>query len=318
MSKIVFLYNPRLIDAEPFARDLMVRLARSDLEMASTSVWDEATARELVPGSDFVVTLGGDGTVLRAARIVVPLDVPLVGINLGRLGFLTEFSRQEAARKIPMLLRGRCWTEQRIVLAVEVQRREKQPDGEWGVADMSKSETFLAINEIVVGRAALARAVDVHVSVDDIFLTSYISDGAIVSTPTGSTAYSLAAGGPILHPRLENLLITPILAHLSEAHPFVCPAGAEIQLDIYTGHQAGLTIDGQVEVSLNNGDRVRAFTATEKLTFLRSQSPSYFYETLSRRLRWPAAMDDHSRDQLALRAGSGAPSAGGRNEVDGK
>ncbi len=291
MSKIIFLYNPRLPEAEPFARDLVAKLSPLNIEMGIASVWDEATVREMASGADFVVTLGGDGTVLRATRIVVPLEVPVLAVNLGKLGFLAELSRQEAARKIPQFLRGRFWTEERIVLSVEIHRRAKPAAGEWVAPGEPRVESFLAVNEVVVGRAALARAVDVNIWIDGIFLSKYVADGVIVSTPTGSTAYSLAAGGPILHPQLENLLLTPILPHLSDAYPLVCPPESEIQLEVYTGHQAGITIDGQIETPLYNGDLVKASVAQRKARFLRMQPPSYFYRNLSSRLRRNARRD---------------------------
>ena len=303
MSKIIFLYNPRLSDAEPFARDLVEKLSSLDLKMEIASVWEESAVREMASNADFAVTLGGDGTVLRAARILVPLGIPIVGVNLGKLGFLTELSRQEAARKIPQFLRGRCWTEERVVLSVEVHRRAKPAVGDWVAPGEPRIESFLAINEVVVGRAALARAVDVSIWVDGILVTKYVGDGAIVSTPTGSTAYSLAAGGPILHPQLGNLLLTPILPHLGDAYPLVCPPESDIQLEVITGHQAEITIDGQIDAPLYNGDLVRAFAALQKARFLRIQSPSYFYSYLHSRLRKDARKDRRDAGIGAVRVG---------------
>ncbi|MBI2953903.1 MAG: NAD(+)/NADH kinase [Chloroflexi bacterium] len=309
MSKIVFLYNPRLPDAEGFATHLVEILSDTAVEMEVASVWDEATIREIAPSSDFVVTLGGDGTVLRATRIVAPLGIPIVGVNLGKLGFLTELGREEAARKIPQLLHGRCWTEERIMLSIEIHRRAEPAAGDWVAPGERHVERFFAANEIVVGRAALARAVEVVVSVNGVSLAKYIADGAIVSTPTGSTAYSLAAGGPVLHPSLENLLLTPILPHLSDAYPLVTPPGTEFQLEVHTGHQASVTIDGQIETPLYNGDLVRAFAAPQKAGFLRTQSSAYFYRTLVRRLRRNTKKNEHNHRSALPSPGAANPAS---------
>ncbi|MDA8187118.1 MAG: NAD(+)/NADH kinase [Dehalococcoidales bacterium] len=290
MSKIVFLYNPRLPDAEPFAHDLAGHLSPLGLDIPIVSVWEEAAAREMVSGAMFAVTLGGDGTVLRATRIVAPLDVPVVGVNLGKLGFLTEMDRGEAARKLPEFVAEHFWVEERVMLSIEIERQAHPAQGDW-VAPRAAVEHLFAVNDIVAGRAGLARAVDISIWIDGIFVSRYTADGVIVATPTGSTAYSLAAGGPVLHPQLENLLLTPILPHLSNAYPLICPPGASIQLEVCTGHQAGVTVDGQIDMPLYNGDMVKAFAAPQKARFLRAQSPSYFYFSLAKRLRRDLRVD---------------------------
>ncbi|MBI4318157.1 MAG: NAD(+)/NADH kinase [Chloroflexi bacterium] len=313
MRKVVLLYNPRLTAAEPFARDLARQLeASSSVQTVVASVWDEDTVRATAPGAEFAVTLGGDGTVLRAARLVAPLGLPLVGVNLGKLGFLTELGRREAARKLPMFVGQNCWVEERILLSVQVERRAKLAQGDWTFPGEPRVETYLAVNEVVAGRAALARAVDITITIDDTHLANYIADGVIVSTPTGSTAYSLAAGGPILHPQLENLILTPILPHLASAYPLVCPPGVVIRIEVTTGHQAGLTIDGQIEGPLYNGDLLELRAAPQRVRFLRAQVPTYFYQTLANRLRRESQHDltDASEERVSRDLGDVARSQG--------
>ena len=298
MKKLLFLYNPRLEKAEPFARNLASRLCSPELEIRVGSVWEESLARAEVPGATFAVTFGGDGTVLRAARIVAPLGLPLIGVNLGKLGFLTELGPKEAERKLPQFVQGQYWTEERLMLAVSIDRAARPATGEW-VSSERRTDELLAINDVVAGRAALARAVDINVWIDDVFLASYVADGLIVSTATGSTAYSLAAGGPILHPQLENLLVTPILPHLSSRYPLVLPPGVRIRIEVVTGHQAGITVDGQVETPLYNGDVVTIGGAPQPVRFLRAQPRTYFYRSLSRRLKREGTRDHPVGDRDA-------------------
>jgi len=298
VKKLLFLYNPRLDKAEPYARDLARSLSSPALEIHVESVWDEPVVKNEAPGAAFAVTFGGDGTVLRAARIVAPIGTPLVGVNLGKLGFLTELGPKEAERKVPQFVQGRYWVEERLMLAITIDRAAKEAKGEW-VSPERRVDELLAINDVVAGRAALARAVDINVWIDDVFLSSYVADGLIVSTATGSTAYSLAAGGPILHPQLENLLLTPILPHLGSRYPLVLPPGVSIRIEVVTSHQAGITVDGQVETPLYNGDLVSITAAPQRVRFLRAQPRTYFYRSMSRRLKREETRDRPSSDQAA-------------------
>ncbi len=285
MQKLVFLFNPRLPEAEPFGRDLARHVNALGVQSVVASVWDEEAVRTCAADVDFAVTLGGDGTVLRAARLVAPLGIPLVGVNLGQLGFLTELGRREAAQKLPRFLERSYWVEERIMLSARIERQAKPSHGR------ARVENYLAMNEVVAGRAALARAVHVGIGIDGVHLTQYVADGVIVSTPTGSTAYSLAAGGPVLHPQMQNVILTPILPHLASAYPLVFPQGAIVRVEVTTGHQASLTVDGQIETPLYNGDLVEVSAAVQRARFLRAQAPSYFYEMLANRLRREARHD---------------------------
>ncbi len=269
MKKVGILFHPKNTPAEALARDLVQKLAHVEAEFWLCSAWDEDKAREMGPGTDLILSIGGDGTMLRAARIVAPSSVPILGINLGHLGFLTEITAQDAEAKIPDFLAGAGWIDERAMLEAMLPAQEK---------------AFRALNDAVVARAGRARVVRVQVTVAQEPLTVYKCDGVIVATATGSTGYSLAAGGPILHPQAKEILLTPVAAHLSLAVPLVLPSDTELVLEVHTDEQAMLSIDGQIEVQLNDGDVVKVKRSPYITRFLRTQPSNFFYRTLTQRL----------------------------------
>jgi NAD+ kinase len=222
---------------------------------------------------DLIFTFGGDGTILRAARFAGPLQVPLVGINLGRVGFLTELNPWQVEERLPLFLTGRYWLEKRAMLRAELWRDDQRVD------------TFLALNDIVVARAALSRVVNCTLLVNDHRVTTYVADGVIVSTPTGSTAYSMAAGGPIMHPELRSLVVTPIAPYLTVIKSLVLPDDNKLDLHIDTDDEAFLTVDGQLHVAMRDGDTVNLITSPEPCLFARVQDRAYFTSSLVGRLR---------------------------------
>lgn len=224
-------------------------------------------------GLDMIFTFGGDGTILRAARFAAPLGVPLVGINLGRVGFLTEMNPWQVKERLRLFLEGRYWLEKRAMLRAELWRNNRLLD------------TFLALNDVVVARAALSRVVNCAVFINGRQLTTYVADGVIVSTPTGSTAYSMAAGGPIMHPELRSFVVTPIAPYLTVIRSLVLPDDRRLDLQIDTDDEAFLTVDGQLHVPLLDGDRVGLITAPDPCLFARVQDMTYFTTTLVNRLR---------------------------------
>jgi len=238
------------------------------------SAWDEVGAAPHIAGLDLIITLGGDGTILRAARMCARHGVPILGVNLGRLGFLTEVTPERWREALPRALAGDCWVEERMMLHCESFRA-----GE-------KHASYEALNDVVVSRGGLARIVHVETNVDGSRLTTYIADGVIVSTPTGSTAYALAAGGPVLPPSLRNILLIPVAPHLTLDRAVILPEGASLTLNIATDHRARLTVDGQFDQSLLDGDQVRVQASPYAGRFVRLQSRTYFYETLMEKLRW--------------------------------
>jgi NAD+ kinase len=217
---------------------------------------------------DLVITIGGDGTVLRAGHLCAPHDIPLLAIDMGRFGFLIEVDPDEWAALLPRLVSGEFWYERRMLLNVTLIR-----DGNV----IHESE---AINEAMIGRGSVVRPVHVRASLDNRTLTTYVADGLIVSTPTGSTAYALAAGGPILPPDLRNLLIIPVAPHLSVDRAIVLAAGATVGVELLKGDEPVLSIDGREPVSLQLGDKIEVAASEHSLRFLRFQDAGYFYQRL--------------------------------------
>lgn len=238
------------------------------------SAWDEAGAAPHIAGLDLLITLGGDGTILRAARMSARHGVPILGFNLGRLGFLAELKPEAWKEALPKVLAGEYWIEERMML-----HAESYHAGE-------KQAAYEALNDVVVGRGELARIVQVETYVDGSRLTSYIGDGVIVSTATGSTAYALAVGGPIMPPTLHNILLIPIAPHLTLDRAIILPQGVTLSMTVETDHRARLTVDGQFDQSLLDGDQVRVKASPHACQFVRLQSRTYFYETLMEKLRW--------------------------------
>jgi NAD+ kinase len=226
---------------------------------------DRVTRHEV----DMLVVVGGDGTMLRAGHLCAPLGIPILGINLGRLGFLMEVRRDEWRDRLLLLLEGNYWLEKRMMLHAELWHADERTGG-WDV-----------VNEAVVGRGEIVRPVRLSASVDDVYLTTYVADALIASTPTGSTGYALAVGGPILPPELRNILIIPVAPHLSVDRAVVLAEGSSVSITVHTAHQAGLSIDGQPPLPLADGDRVRITAGEHTLSFVHFQDPGYFYRNLT-------------------------------------
>ncbi len=246
---------------------------------------DEATLRAgggqeeaapFEPGGDYdlVVALGGDGTLLATARTLAE-GVPILGVNLGSLGFLTEIHRAELYPTLVQVLAGRFATEQRRLLDVEVRRRGG-----------GAAASYRVLNDAVVTKGALARIIELTIRVDGNVVARYRSDGLILSTPTGSTAYNLSAGGPILHPLLTVAVLTPICPHTLSLRPIVVPDNAAIEVTLETDREeVYLTLDGQEGTSLGAGDTVRATRSRAKVRLVKPGGRS-FYDALRGKLRW--------------------------------
>lgn len=240
------------------------------------SAWDEPEALAHVTGLDALISLGGDGTILRAARIGSSQGVPLLGVKLGRVSFLAEVAPDDWQAPLAQILAGDYWLEERMVLDICVAR-----EGEPAI-----NHSYLALNDVVVSRGGLARLVTVETWVDQSYLTAYRADGVIVSTPTGCTGYALAAGGPILPPELKNILLIPICPHLSLDRPVVLAQGVTVTLQAHADYAPILTVDGQFEIALAEGDRVEVRSSSHVAHFIHVQDRAYFYRTLMDRLRW--------------------------------
>jgi NAD+ kinase len=249
------------------------------------SAWEPATEANW-HGLDLAVTFGGDGTIVRTARLAAPRSIPIVGINLGRLGFLAELKPSDARQQLPGYLNNHCWTEERLMLqiGIDVGGNVGWP-GSNQAPPVTRTGPFLALNEAAIGRGRNMRVVRLIMRVDGQVMADYYADGVLVATPTGSTAYSLSAGGPVLHPEMDNLLVTPLLPHLTAFRSVVLPSSVPVEVEVHTDHEATLSIDGQIDLPLRDGARVSVSAAEHRCRFLRAGPRQYFYQTLSQRLR---------------------------------
>jgi NAD+ kinase len=272
LNVIGILYHPHKPISIPLATEIESWLATRGRRVWLASSWDEATVRQFAADTDLLITLGGDGSLLRAARHAVNDRALLLGLNLGRVGFLTECSPDDWQGPLARLLANDYWIEERMLICSET-RRNGEVIGE-----------HVALNEVVISRGTLARAIRVEAWVDGGYLASYFADGLIISTATGSTAYALAVGGPILPPELKSVLIIPIAPHLSMDRAVVLAQGVQVETQIRTDHQAILTVDGQYEFDLQDGDQVFVKAYHEVSRFARVQPRDYFYRTLLARL----------------------------------
>lgn len=272
VTKVGILFNAGL---EP-ARALATEMERF-LPSLGAGVWlcpavSEEAARSLMPGTALVLSLGGDGTILRAARAAAPFAVPILGVNLGRLGFIAEVGPQDLRQKLPGFLAGEGWVEERAMLQVEC-----LPPGGDGCS-------LHGLNDAVVARGEAVRVVYVKVAVGGEPLSTFKGDGIIVATATGSTGYALSAGGPILHPQARELVLQPVAPHLSWRAPLVLHPDTVVDMEVFSDHPATMSLDGQVTLPLASGDRVRARRSPHSARFLRTEPPGFFYRTLGQRL----------------------------------
>lgn len=223
---------------------------------------------------ELLIVLGGDGTLLSATRALRGHKAPILGVNLGGLGFLTSVTREEMYPVLERVLAGEHQVSERMMLNAETIRQGKT------------AERQVALNDAVINKAALARMLDFDVYVDGIEVARYRADGLIVATPTGSTAYSLAAGGPIVHPHLDAFVITPICPHMLTNRPLVIPDTVRVEVDIAAAEEpVYLTLDGQVGFQLQPKDRVTITKSLNRVSFVESPQKSYF-EVLRSKLRW--------------------------------
>ncbi len=278
MKKVGVAYHPMLATAKSLVAKLSQVLPSLTDSYWLCSAWEEEKVKAQAPGTDLILSVGGDGTILRVARSSVPWGVPILGINLGKLGFMTELGAEEAVNKLPALLAGEGWIDERTMLQVE-----------FLPASTGDPQTLHALNDMVIGRGAVCRVIYVKAIIDGETLTTYKADGIIVATATGSTGYSLAAGGPVLYPQSAEILLKPISAHLTLPYGLVLPPQVNIELEVSTAHQAVLSIDGQVEFPLLSGDRVKAKRSPYLARFLRVHPPTFFYSSLERKLKGAAA-----------------------------
>jgi len=266
--------HPKIAEAASLAAQIAAFLGERGLAAQHSALQAEDLADRLRQGAfDMLVALGGDGTMLRAGHLCAASQVPILGINLGRFGFLTEVRPDEWQAVLERVLAGDYWLERRMMLRAEHHGRDGSRRSLWDV-----------LNECVVGRGEVARPVRLTAEIDGRYLTTYVADGLIVATPTGSTAYALAAGGPILPPTLRNILLVPVAPHLSVDRAIVLDEGSAVRVTVHTDHQAALSVDGHAPEPIADGELVEVRASEHSAAFVRLQDPGYFYRNLTSRM----------------------------------
>ncbi len=272
--RVGLLFHPRIDSAVRHALEVSERLSADGVDAWHASAWDVADDPSQIDGSDLVVSFGGDGTLLRASRGAARYGVACIGVNYGRIGFLTDLQPQDLDDRLSELIDGAYWIEQRVL----IDWRHVPADG--------AATAGLAAGDVVVGRGRIARVVEVDVAIGGARLTTYTADGVIVATPTGSTGYTQAAGGPILHPECRDLVITPISPFMTPSNSVVVRQETPIELVAHTTHEVTLSIDGQTERALESGDTVACRISEHPARYARLQPRDYFYSTIAEKLRW--------------------------------
>ena len=268
-------------DAEKIASDICERLKREQIEVFLEDSLAEQIgqvngyAGEEIPELvDLIIVLGGDGTLISVARRVAEQNIPIVGVNLGRLGFLTEITRDELPEMLEQLIADDYQVSDRMMLDALIHRNDKVVG------------KFTVLNDVVINKGALARIIDMETYVDGRYLTSYKADGLIISTPTGSTGYNLAAGGPIIYPDINSLLITPICPHMLTNRPIMVWSRSVIEINVkFEDDVVFFTADGQIGHKLLPGDRVEVRRSESRTRLVSSPSKDYF-EILRTKLSW--------------------------------
>jgi NAD+ kinase len=268
---ILLLHHPRVGASLPLVNEMAEQLHAWGIQTHIASIGEDADEYDFAE-HDMVIALGGDGTMLHTGRLTALTGVPVLGVNLGRLGFLAEVQPDEWRQVFDRVRQGDYWIEERMMLHVEVWRGDEQ------------RMSFEVLNEVVVSRGALVRSIRLETYIDGGLLTTYMADGLIIATPTGSTAYALAAGGPILPPDLKNILLLAVAPHLSVDRAIVLARGSVVTVKVVTDQLSVITGDGAIEAPLQNGDQVVISASPKVARFVRVQDPSYFYRTLMARL----------------------------------
>lgn len=270
--RVFIVYRPQVNQVTTVVKAMAHHLSQWPACRVSVASLEEADLGERLAGHDLLIVLGGDGSLLHGGALAAPHGVPVLGINLGRLGFLTEAQPDEWEDVLARVMAGDYWLETRMMLHVEHCRAGKTL-GE-----------YEALNEAVVSRGAHAHPVRLKTFIDGGEFTTYVADGLILATPTGSTAYALAAGGPILPPELRNILLIAIAPHLSLDRAIVLAQGATVSVQVRTAARALLSADGRVEVPLGDGDEVRVRMSDYVTRCVRVRPPTYFYSMLMARM----------------------------------
>ena len=255
------------------SQNCQVMLDEMTAQVSALSDWPVRSLEHIGQHADLAVVVGGDGTMLATARQLARFDIPLIGINQGRLGFITDVPLAEQAQVLPAMLRGEYTEERRTMLAVRVE------------CEGQLIFQTTAMNEVVVNRGSRAGLLELRAEIDGHFVANYRGDGLIVATPTGSTAYSLSAGGPLMHPNLGGFCLVPIAPNNLSNRPLALANTASIVLEMIAGREASANFDMQSLANLQHGDRVLLERAEQSPRLLHPQGWSY-YDTLREKLHW--------------------------------
>jgi NAD+ kinase len=255
------------------SRGIAVTLEKETAALAPTAAVAVTSKPDLPPQSDLIVVLGGDGTLLSMARAVGDLGVPLLGVNLGGLGFLTATTLDEMLPAMEAFVEGRMAIDERMMLTA------------WLIRNGQRLGEYAALNDMVITKSAMSRIINLAVSVEGQYATAYRADGLIISTPTGSTAYNLSAGGPILFPTMDAVVLTPICSHTLTNRPIVLPAAHRIEVTLKTDQEVMLTVDGQVGVALREDDTVEVRKAAARIRLARFPQTDFF-SVFRTKLKW--------------------------------
>jgi NAD+ kinase len=281
-SNIVIASHPKIPGGMKWVSKLTSFFNLEGINIQSGMLDDEEIQESVINKSaDLLIALGGDGTMLRAGHLCAPNKVPILGINLGKFGFLTEIDTNKWESAFAKLLRGDFWVEHRMMLRAE-HFRDNDMLGSW-----------IVLNEVVVCRGRIVRPIHLKAEVDGQHLTTYVADGLIAATPTGSTAYALAVGGPILPPDLRNILLVPVAPHLSIERAIVLAEGSTVTIKVHTEHQAVISIDGHPPIDLESGDSVTVKASNHTVQFVRIQDPGYFYRNLTPHMNQNPSLGTH-------------------------
>lgn len=287
IARVAVLGHPQRAQTVPVAEAIASSLTARGVETWLSTQWseDDPDLTYHCGEADAVIAIGGDGAMLRAGRVTSRWSVPVLGVNMGRLGFLAEVAPDEFERALDLLLTGAYWIERRMMVDVDVLRGDQI------------IEAGNALNDAVISRGAPLGLVQLIAYIDGDWTTTYNCDALILSTATGSTAYALASGGPILPPELRNILVVPVAPHLSLDRSIVLPEGATIEVTLAeeTAHAAVLALDGASLTELQPNDRVRVRASEYGASFIRLRERSYFYRSLLDRLEPRVTPETHTR-----------------------
>ena len=275
LHKIGIYHHPELEAAQDFAVELQGLLQATVPEVWISDAWHPQASTRDLPGTDLLICVGGDGTVLRAARVVAAYPTLILGVDMGRFAFLTECAPAELRRRLPDLFAGRYNIEERTMLEITF-------DG-FDLPELPA--TVYALNDIILGRSVLGRPVYLNVRVDHDLIGVLRADAVIVATATGSTGYSLSAGGPILAPTSRSMVITPVAPHLAAAAPLVLPERSQVELSAGDGGSTAVSVDGQGPYPMRDGSRVRIKRAAHVTRMVRFTEKPFFAQ-MGHRLAW--------------------------------